>query len=339
VWAVTETRWNSGTTVGSVALVVLAVLAGGGAARLRSVSAPAPSPAPAPSAPAAPAPVPTDPPDTAALVFHQPLSAGCAAGDGVYVVSDGGGIGRFDGSAWQLIDPALRSLTAAACRGSQLIAVGGSGGVVTIDDAGRSIRTDTVQIDDLRGISLLPDGALAAGQRGTVIRQTAAGWFPHAADLEEDFAGIVAFGPASAWVVGARGVTYRLEAAGWRAVPTGTVATLRAVAGPGVDDVVAVGDAGTILRYRDGWESRPGPAGLALRAAMVIGSTTWVVGDHGTVIRLDGDVEETVDLATTCTLRAVFAQGGTIWIVGSDGTQAAVWRIGAGTPRHWGACP
>jgi photosystem II stability/assembly factor-like uncharacterized protein len=274
-------------------------------------------------------------------VFRQPLSAGCVAGDGVYVVSDGGGIGRFDGERWQLIDPTLRSLVAAACRGSELVAVGGAGGVVTIDDAARSIRTDAVQIDDLRGISLLPDGALAAGRRGTVIRQTAAGWFPHAAGLEEDFEAIVAFGPASAWVVGAGGVAYRLEVAGWRAIPSGAGATLRAIVGPRVDDLVAVGDGGTILRYRTGWVAVPPPAPVTLRAAALVGTTTWIVGDRGTVLRLDAGAgpPAPIDLGTTCTLRGIFAQGETIWIVGSDGTHAAVWRISGTATRRWGACP
>ncbi|HUQ16713.1 MAG TPA: hypothetical protein VM070_02890 [Candidatus Saccharimonadales bacterium] len=333
-------RATAYATGAAAVLVVLAILAGSGASRLRSVPPPSPSrPAVIPSAPTA-----TEAPDTGPLVFVQPLSAGCAAGEGVYVVSDGGGIGRFDGEHWQLIDPTLRSLVAVACRGTELIAVGGAGGVVTIDDQARSIRTDAVQLDDLRGISLLPDGALAAGRRGSVVRRTAAGWFPHAAGLEEDLESIVAFDPLSAWVVGAGGVTYRLERAGWRAIPSGTAVTLRAVVGAGADAVVAVGDAGTILRSRGGvWEAPaavpPGRGDISFRAAALIGSSTWIVGDRGSVVRLDGGAETAVDLGTTCTLRAVFAHRGMVWIVGSDGTRAGVWRIAAGTVRQWGACP
>lgn len=325
-------------TGAAAALVVLAVLVGAGAARLR----PVPTPSPSRPAAALPAPPATETPDTGPLVFRQPLSAGCAAGDGVYVVSDGGGIGRFDGERWQLIDPTLRSLVAAACRGTELIAVGGAGGVVTIDDLERSIRTDAVQLDDLRSVSLLPDGALAAGRRGTVVRRTAAGWFPHAAGLDDDLEAIVAFGPLSAWVVGAGGATYRLEEAGWRAMPSGTAATLRAVSGPGADAVVAVGDAGTILRFRGAWErrtGRPERGDISFRAAAFIGPSIWIVGDRGAVVRLDGEAETAVDLGTTCTLRAVFAQGGTVWIVGSEGTRGAVWRLAAGAVRQWGACP
>ena len=322
-------------TVAAVVLVVFALFVGGGAARRQTAARPTASVVPSTAA----QPTPTEPPDTGPLVFLQPLSAGCAAGDGVYVVSDGGGIGRFDGDSWQLIDPTLRSLVAAACRGSQLVAVGGAGTVVTIDDEARSIRSDAVQLDDLRAIGLVPDGALAAGHRGSVVRQTAAGWFPHAAGLTEDFEGIAAFGALSAWAVGADGATLRLEETGWRPVASGTTVTLRAVAGARIDDVIAVGDAGTILRFRQGWEARPIRSTAAFRAVLVSGGTSWIVGDGGSVVRLDGDRETVVDLGTTCTLRSVFAQRGMIWIVGSDGTHAAVWRIADGATRQWGACP
>ncbi|GAC1456448.1 MAG: hypothetical protein NVSMB8_03100 [Candidatus Limnocylindrales bacterium] len=118
---------------------------------------------------------------------------------------------------------------------------------------------------------------------------------------------------------------------------------MRAVVGLDAAAVMAVGDAGTILRFRDGaWDALvvpPALRDLSFRAAALIGLSSWIVGDRGSVIRLDGEAETAVDLGTTCTLRAVFAQGGTVWIVGSDGTRAAVWRIAGGAVRQWGACP
>ncbi len=168
------------------ALVVVASLAGLGASQLAR-----PAPTAAPTAP--PTPTPTEPPDTGPLVFRQPLTAGCAAGDAVYVVSDGGGIGRFDFDRWQLIDPTLRSLVAAACTGDRVFAVGGGGRVVTIDDRAQTVRSDAVQLDDLFGIALLRDGALAVGGRGSVVRQTPGGWIPYAQGIDEDLRAIAAF--------------------------------------------------------------------------------------------------------------------------------------------------
>ena len=157
---------------------------------------------------------PTEPPDTGPLVFTQPLSAGCAAGDSVYVVSDGGGIGRFAFDRWQLIDPIARSLSAALCRGDQLTAVGGGGRVITIDDLQQTIRSDAVQVEDFLGLSPLADGMLVVGRAGTVERQNAGGWGLYASGIDEDLYAVAAFSPTSAWAVGDGGVTYRLEPAG-----------------------------------------------------------------------------------------------------------------------------
>ncbi|MDP9319811.1 MAG: hypothetical protein M3P16_01790, partial [Chloroflexota bacterium] len=111
-------------SVAALVLVVAAIGVGVGAARLARPT-PSPSPTPTPVVRASP----TEPPDTGPFVFTQPLSAGCVAGDAVYVVSDGGGIGRFASDHWQLIDPIARSLVAVTCAGDRVIAVGGGGRV------------------------------------------------------------------------------------------------------------------------------------------------------------------------------------------------------------------
>src|SRR2546430_14741380 len=84
-------------------MVVIAVSAG---AAVGLVTRPAPPAEPS----ATPAPTRTPEPDTGPLVFKQPLTAGCATDDAVWVVSDGGGIGRFDRvlCQWQLGRPPPR---------------------------------------------------------------------------------------------------------------------------------------------------------------------------------------------------------------------------------------
>ncbi len=322
----------------AVLLVVLA--AGGGVAASRFVNRPTPSPSPTPSPLVRPS--PTEPPDTEPLVFIQPLSAGCAAGGAVYVVSDGGGIGRFAFDHWQLIDPIARSLGAAICRGDQLIAVGGGGRVVTIDDTQQTIRSDAVQLDDFQGVAPLGGGLLAVGRSGSVQLQTAGGWTVYAAGLDEDLYAVAAFGPTSAWVAGARGATYRLEAAGWRPVATGVTTTLRAIAATAVDDVVVVGDDATILVWRGTWARVESPVRVNFRAALRVDNGTYIAGDQGTLLRVSGDpaapVFAQLDLGTSCTLRALFRSGTDLWVVGSDGARSAVWRIGPGGIFHWGQC-
>lgn len=324
----------------SLVLLVLAVTAGVGASRVLRPPSPSPSPTPTPVVRVSP----TEPPDTAPLVFTQPLSAGCAAGDAVYVVSDGGGIGRFAFDRWQLVDPIARSLAATMCQGDILTAVGGGGRVLTIDDLAQTIRADTITFADLLGVAPLADGVLVVGRTGLVQRQSGAGWGAYAAGIDEDLYAIAAFGPNSAWTVGAGGVSYRLEPIGWRPVSTGATATLRAIAARAVDDAVVVGDDATVLMWNGAWTRLDAPIHVDFRAALRVGDGTYIAGDQGTLLRLSGGpaapVFTRVDLGTTCTLRGLFTRGGEVWVVGSDGGHAAVWRVGAdGSITGWGACP
>ena len=322
--------------IASVVLVVLAVALGLGAARL-TAAPPRPSPSTAPSPIAA-----TGAPDSGPLVFTQPLSAGCVAGDAVYVVSDGGGIGRFAFDRWQLIDPIARSLVAAICRGDELLAVGGGGRLVTIDDRAQTIRADSLQPEDLLAISPLADGALAVGRGGTVQRLGGGGWGVYASGIDEDLFGVAAFSPTSAWVVGAGGVSYRLETAGWRPVPTGVTGTLRAVTGSSADDAVAVGDDGVVLVWDRGWRRVADVPAAGYRAVLRLGASVYVAGDRGTLLRLPAGpaarAAAPVELGTSCTLRALFARGEELWVVGSDGGRAGVWRLAGGTVFRWGQC-
>ena len=323
----------------SLVLVLVAATGGFAASRLAARPTPSPSPTPTPFVRASP----TVPPDTGPLVFTQPLSAGCAAGDGVYVVSDGGGTGRFAFDRWQLIDPIARTLYATLCQGDQLTAVGGGGRLITIDDTQQTIRSDAVQIEDFLGVAPMIGGMLVVGRAGTVQRQGGSGWGVYAAGIDEDLYGVAVFDATSAWAVGAGGVTYRLEPAGWRPIPSGVTVTLRAIAARAVDDAVVVGDDGTVLFWGGGWKPIGAPKGVVFRAALRVGDVTYIAGDRGLLFRVTaaGDTRglEPVPLGTTCTLRALFSRGTELWVIGSDGARSAVWRIAPAGTFHWGECP
>ncbi|MBM4421410.1 MAG: hypothetical protein FJ034_07520, partial [Chloroflexi bacterium] len=202
------------------------------------------------ASPSATPPIATGAPDTSALVFAQPLSAGCATDNAVWVVSDGGGIGRFADDGWSLAEPTLRSLVAAACARTELIAVGPGGRIVAADERSRRITTDMATAEDLLAVAALPAGnAVASGTRGTILLRDL-GWGAYARGIEEDLLGVAYVGAESAWAVGASGAAYRLEARGWRALPTGLTMTLRGVSALTRDDAVAVGDDGALLRWR-----------------------------------------------------------------------------------------
>lgn len=332
-------------------LVVVGVFVG-----LRAGSSARPA---VPTVSSASSPTPTIAPtltrDPEAAVFAQPLSAGCATTTSVWVFSDGGGIGRWDGRRWELVDPTLRSLLAAACTADAALAVGRAGSVVTADDLRKTIRADTVGIEDLLGVSVIARGsaAMAVGGRGTVLLQTPSGWQPYAVGIQEDLHGVVVFGLTEAWVVGSGGVSYRLEPAGWRPVATGVTSRLRAIGGSAVTTVIAAGDDGVLVfNAGHGWARLPHAVRTTLRSAAHGGGFLfWAVGDDGAVLVFDqvgGDVEGgrragRFDIGTTCTLRAVFSAGpsgrGDVWIIGSEGARAGAWRVSAtGQAQRWGSC-
>jgi hypothetical protein len=314
-------------------MVVVAIGAG---AAVGVVTRPTPSVEPS----ATPVPTVAPVPDTGPLVFEQPLAAGCATDDAVWVVSDGGGIGRFDRlmQKWELIDPTLRSLVAVACGADSVVAVGAFGRVVDIDDLAKTIQADDVGLFNAYALALLPDGALVVGSEGTVQRQTAAGWGPYAAGIDEDLYGVAAFAGSSAWIVGAAGVTYRLESAGWRQFETGTTAALRTISAASPTEAIAAGDDGVLLRFDGSW--RPLESGVknALRASARVGPITYVVGDLGTALAVEGNTVRPMNITTTCALRSVFVHGNEVWFVGSQGTLAGVWRQTPDRVDRWGTC-
>ncbi len=336
-------RWLGYAIAASLVLVAIAVIGAAGVSRLARPT-PTSSPALVRPSPASPTSAEPQATDTSAFVFTQPLSAGCAAGDAVYVVSDGGGVGRFAFDRWQLIDPIARSLVAAACQGDVLTAVGGGGRVVTINDREQTIRSDTVLFGDFLGVAPLGDGVLAVGRSGTVQRQGAGGWSVYANGIDEDLFAVAAFGPSSAWAVGDGGVSYRLEPAGWRPVATGVTATLRAIAARSVDDAVVVGDDGVILAWAGRWILIGGAPKVGYHAVLRVGTAVYAAGGGGTLVRSSDPTGPSqgwtpIDLGTTCTLRALFARGDEVWVIGSDGGGAAVWRLAGGSVFRWGQCP
>jgi len=323
------------TALAAAAIMLVAAIGAGAIAGV--VTRPTPIASPEPT----PLPTITPEPNTEPLVFKQPLAAGCASDDAVWVVSDGGGIGRFDRQRqhWDLIDSTLRSLVAAACGPDTMVAVGPFGRVVSVDDLAKTINADDIGLFNAYALSLLPDGALVVGSEGNVQRQTAAGWNEYARGIDEDLYGVVGFAGSSAWIVGAGGVTYRLESVGWKQYETGTTASLRTVAAASPTEAIAAGDDGVILRFDGRWRPLESGVKSELRASARVGPVTYVVGDAGTALAVEGNtVSPVANISTTCALRSVFVHGSEVWFVGSEGTHAGVWRQSGGRIDRWGTC-
>lgn len=322
-----------------VILVVLAILAsiGIGLAAGR-VARPAPSSAPVVSFTPAPTPSPT-PVDEDALM-RQPLVSGCATDTAIWVVTNGGGLLRYDGEHWASVDPTLRSLTRVACRSDAAYAVGLVGSFVVMDERAHEIRSNAITIDDLFGVGIAGGDVLMVGSRGAVFIDVAGQVDPYAKGITEDLRAIVAFSRTSAWAVGVAGIVYRLDDRGWSTVSAPATTTLNAVAATTPADAVAVGDAGTIIRYDGGWKAVPSGVDVALRD-VIVAPQLWIAGDHGTLLTGSLTSLHPVDLHTSCDLVSVFTTSTStdVWVIGESAGSGAIWRLHDGViAKKWGGC-
>ncbi len=138
-------------------------------------------------------------------------------------------------------------------------------------------------------------------------------------------------GPAGeVWVAGGGGfVGRRLAGAtgssgAWTFCRPGPTVALRAIWGAADDDVWAVGDGATIVRWNGStWAtvtSVGAPAPGALRDVWGDGTSVWVVGDAGVVRRFDGAAWHVADADARYTLRGVW------------GSPSGVLRVAGGAP-------
>ena len=289
-----------------------------------------------------PAPTPSPTPYDEAAVFRgQPLSGGCATAGGVWVITNGGGLLRYDGTQWARIDATLRSLTHVACSQTTAYAVGLLGAILVADEQTRQIRSTDITTEDLFGVSPLPNGALMVGTTGSVFILDSGDIQTFARGIDEDLFGVVAFSQQSAWAVGDAGITYRLDQRGWNPVGSGQLHSLRAIAGLTAANIIAVGDAGTIITYASGWQIARSGVDVALHD-VIVDPGVWIVGDAGTLLTTSGVPSapfKRVDIGTSCDLLSVFSRSGDVWVVGRGATGAGVWRLRNGVvAQHFGGC-
>ncbi len=325
----------------AAAIAVLGVLAavGLGLASGRILRPPAPTPVRV-SVTFTPAPTPSPTPYDEAALLRQPLSGGCATSSGVWVVTNGGGLLRYDGSRWAQVDGTLRSLVRAACSPTVAYSVGLVGSVVVGDEQTRQIRAIDITTEDLFGVSALPNGALMVGSRGAVFLLDNGDIQPFAQGIDEDLFDVVAFSVRSAWAVGDRGITYRLDQRGWSQVGSGQEHTLRAIAATTPAVAVAVGDSGTVVGYDAGWRILKSGVDVTLRD-VIVDPDLWIAGDAGTLLTAATTFGafRRVDLGTSCDLVGLFAKDGDVWVVGRAPGGGGVWRLHDGAvSQHFGGC-
>jgi len=167
-----------------------------------------------------------------------------------------------------------------------------------------------------------PSLVAMAGHAGQAARYQADGMFLWPTASEETLHGVEWYGAREAIVVGNAGTIRVLRLDGEpQVIDAGTAEDLRSVVAVSPTEAWIVGDAGTLIRM-NAYE----PSLIAsnteadLLDAFVAGEAVWVVGDDGTMIRIENDVVSSISAGTDRTLRAVGGcPGGELYAGGEDG--------------------
>lgn len=231
--------------------------------------------------------------ETMTAPTHAALRAVAARLDDAVAVGDDGTILELEGDAWKIAAPATSaSLRAIAYSSFGVIAVGDGGSIVRRAAPGEPWRIEP------SGTKAALFGACAGlrdvfvvGDAGTLLEHAPFGTLGDPWKLQPSLGAAalraVACDDCAAAAVGDGGALFeRSGDAAWHEVPSGTRASLLAVAAPlGTESWLAVGEKGTTVRVAGEPAVQAAVLGWTFRAITDGPLGTWVGGDRG-IVRL-----------------------------------------------------
>jgi uncharacterized protein YjdB len=192
-----------------------------------------------------------------------------------------------------------------------------------------------------------PSEAFASGANGVVLRLGQNGaWTPVESGTTETLTGLWALAPSNVVVAGGRALRGTWNTgADWVDWPVGSVGALANVWGASWTDLFAVGQGGTIVRFRNG-TAEPMTSGVAGWLWGVYGtsaSNVVAVGAAGAAVRFDGTTWAPMSITGTPNLLAVWGTGPNSMYAGGEGVwhwNGSAWSLmpGSGAASGiWGA--
>lgn len=326
-----------------VALFVIAIGVGFLLSRIAPTRArPAATPTPIAQTPT---PAPTVPTDDG-RVWLQPVVAGCA-GDGadVYLVSQGGGIARFDGQTWYLVDDTLRSMRAVACLPGLAIAVGDGSRLVRIDPSTQTVAPELPLGDEnLFAIDAIDQRTIVVAGSALTIRVFSGNRWDQIGGGGEDrsWRATLLRSTKEIWFAGDGGLLFVFDGKNFvdRSIEKGP--TLTALSWVG-NDVLVGADDGTLYTVSASKGARvAGHAKGAVRSLVSFGTGAYVLADdletfgNGTATTPSPETLNASGLS--CTLAGLFTNvRGDLWLIARQGARVGVARYD-GIWRKWGRC-
>ena len=321
-------------------LVAIAIALGFVLSRFAPAGGVGPKPTPTPVAVTA-TPTPGPPTDDP-RVWEQPLVAGCADAADAYLVSLGGGVVRFDGQTWFLVDDTLRRMRAITCVPGLAIAVGDGGRILRIEASSQTIRPDTLGTgeEDLFAVSALDSRTITTvGSQLVLWRLQNGNWeMGDVPGSELAWRAVLMRSSKEIWFAGDKGRLALFDGAKFTDKSIADGPDLTTLAGVGVD---------TLVGGADGRLFSVSPAAAAKEVAKAKGSVRALVAARGGAYVVADDLgtygftapPELAASGLSCQAVTGFGSGrGDLWIVARDAGREGTARFDGGAWTRWGAC-
>src|SRR5262249_60916624 len=209
---------------------------------------------------------------------------------------------------------------------TRLFAVGDGGAIFRSTNGGgawtRVHSGTTARLQGMAGAPTTDQPLVAVGAGGVILVSEGEGasWKAAASPTARDLHRVRFLRDGTIVAVGDAGTIVRSDAGGFAVVATGTTDTLLDVGGDG--DVVACGLGGTVLRSRDGGKSFAREASgttESLYAAAAVGGRTFFAGRFGALFEAGPGGLRDLAPGTRALLLGLALDGDGLWIVGASG--------------------
>lgn len=210
-----------------------------------------------------------------------------------WIVGAGGGIWRYDGSAWQSVSSPVANDLRAVCllSATEGWAVGNNGVIVRYNGTSWSVVPSPTD-NHLYCVDFVSSGdGWAGGRNGVLLRYAGGTWTLAASPTSRHINGLDMLAANDGWMVTNNGSIYRYNGTAWQPVTSPTANDLYAVKALNPSTAFACGAYQTILRWNgSAWQvESTGPVIYRLNALSVLsGTDAWAVGGEGVWCHLIG---------------------------------------------------
>ncbi len=247
----------------------------------------------------------------------------------IFAVGSGGAVSMYDGMTWKIqvtndpADPPRDLYAVTGFSGDEVLAVGDRGAVLKYNGKKWTLMTiaGPYNVDaNLRGIAgvLNADGTrtiFAAGLDSEAVRLEDKAWHDQPLGVTGNLNAVTVRDDGAVLAVGDRGLVLVWRDGRIGTLETGTTQDLR-----GVDGWTAAGTGGTVLRIEDDAATPVAvPQTDDWNDVWVVAGVTFLAGESGTLVRLDSSGAQVIPALMGTPLKTVCVAGGAVFAAGGTG--------------------